>query len=238
MCSCLCVSCLRPLEDDFSGVMSEPKRPPPESFVPTQGSVSSSSKEMPPIAPRDPPAVSETPLESAADLFVGRSEARSGEPQSRKRKEYEEIQMEELESIMSMDIDGFDDYQPCNQRQQEQLSVHSLTKQNQGTVEPLSKRQRTDQRENGTSQEKPDVNPKKESSFQQKQSERSEQHKVAIKTEPLQVTENLRNTYKSSETGTNKNTKLFEDEASFVEVKTVCSVGLSKMASAYFQRQV
>lgn len=210
------------MEDDFSGGISEPKRPAPESFVTTQGSESSFFKETPLIALRDPPPVSETPLESVADLFVGRSEARSEEPQSRKRKEKEEeIQMEELESIMSMDLDDFDDDLPSKQRQPEQLKVHSLTKQDHGSVEPLSKRQRNNQRENGTSREKPDMNPKKESSFQQDQSDQSEQHKVAIKTEPLQVTENLRNKYKSSQTGTSKNTKLLEDEASFVEVRTV-----------------
>ncbi|XP_013886736.1 nibrin [Austrofundulus limnaeus] len=185
----------RPLEEDVSGVMSEPKRPAPEPFVTTRGSDSSLSKEKPLVALRDPPAVSETPLVSAADLFVDRSEAGSEEPQSGKRKQEEEIEMEELESIMSMDLDGFDDELPSHQ--QEQLKVHTLTGQNQGAAEPLNKRQRTEQRENGPSR---DMSPKKESSCQQR--------------ELLQVT-NLWNKEKSCETS--KNTELLEDEASFVQ---------------------
>lgn len=217
----LCILCLlRLLEDDLSAVMSEPKRPVPESFITTQDlNTSSVPKQMPSVPLRGPPAVSETPLDSPADLF--QSEVRPEKPQSRKRKEVEEdIPMEELESIMSMDIDGFDDILSCNPSQQEQLKVHGLAQQNQGTAESSSKRQRISQKENGTSRQNPEVDLKKKSNFQQDKREQAEQRKVSVKTEPLQVTENLRNQLESSKPGTNTNTKPFEDEASFIEVRT------------------
>lgn len=218
----LCILCCRPLEGDLSAAMSEPKRAVPESFITTQDlNTSSAPKQMPSL--RSPPAVSETPLDSPADLF--QSEVRPEKPQSRKRKEVEEdIQMEELESIMSMDIDGFDDILPSNQSQQEQLKVHALAKQNHGTGESSSKRQRISRRENGTSRQTPEVDLKNNSNFQQDKREQSEQSKVSIKTEPLQVTENLRNIHESSKPGTSKNTKPFEDAASFIEVTGVLSL--------------
>ncbi|XP_037532886.1 nibrin [Nematolebias whitei] len=214
----------RPLDDDLSAVMSEPKRAVPESFITTQDlNTSSVPKQMPSLTLRSPPAVSETPLDSPADLF--QSEVRPEKPQSRKRKEVEEdIQMEELESIMSMDIDGFDDILPSNQSQQEQVKVHSLAKPNLGTVESSSKRQRISQRENGTSRQNPEVDLKNKSNFQQDTKEQSEQRKVSVKTEPLQVTENLRNKHESSKPGTSKNTKPFEDEASFIEDEELLQV--------------
>ncbi|XP_017280594.1 nibrin [Kryptolebias marmoratus] len=224
----------RPLEDDLSAVMSEPKRPAPASSVTAQDSSTSSvSKEMPSLAAGSPPAVSETPLESLADSFVGRSQARSEEPRSRKRKEVkEEIKMEELESIMSMDIDGFDDSVPSSQGQQEQLKVHSLAEQNRGTVESLSKRQRLHQRENGTSRQKPEGNLTKDSSVQQNPSEQSERHKVSVKTEPIWVAETPRGEHESSklaEAGTSKNMKPFEDdEASIIEDEELLQVDLSQ----------
>lgn len=220
----LCILCCRPLEDDLSAMMSEPKRAVPESVITTQDlNASSAPKQMPSLTLRSPPAVSETPLDSPADLF--QSEVCPEKPQSRKRKEVEEdIQMEELESIMSIDIDDFDDILPSNQSQQEQLKVHALAKQNHGTGESSSKRQRISQRENGTSRQNPEVDLKNKSNFQQDKREQSEQRKVSIKTEPLQVTENLRKVHESSKPGTSKNTKPFEDAASFVEVTGVLSL--------------
>lgn len=76
----------RPLEDDSSPVMSEPKRP----VLDVRGAGVSAEPNR--------------PSSSAADLF---SEAA---PESRKRKDMEEeIQMDELESIMSQALEDFDE---------------------------------------------------------------------------------------------------------------------------------
>ncbi|KAM6995096.1 nibrin [Tautogolabrus adspersus] len=140
----------RPLEDDLSAVMSEPKRPVLESSISMQkqhSSVESNSRS------ERVPAV--TSQESAADLFVGLPEAESRRvshsiqdgPQSRKRKEMEaEIQMDELESIMSEDMDFFDEPPSSKPVQQAQNITISSTGQKQGLntgkTSSISKRQR------------------------------------------------------------------------------------------------
>lgn len=80
--------------------MSEPKR----------ATLDSSSRAQSP----NTSDTGKTPLDSAADLFPGQRDRFSlpvqEEPNNRKRKEMEEnIEMDELESIMSLDMDLFDD---------------------------------------------------------------------------------------------------------------------------------
>ncbi|KAM9783295.1 nibrin [Neosynchiropus ocellatus] len=88
------VSKKRPLGDDLSPVMSEPKRPVLEPSGITHRAGASAQPE--------PGVGSDRPLSSAA------------EPVSRKRKDMEEeIQAEELESIMSQAFDDFDDEPPA-----------------------------------------------------------------------------------------------------------------------------
>ncbi|XP_004541380.2 nibrin [Maylandia zebra] len=176
----------RHLEDEPSAVTSEPKRPALASSVTARAPhTPAMSEEIPPLTHRGPATVSQTPLGSAADLFAGRSEARSEEPQSRKRKEMEDvIQMEELESIMSEDMDCFDEQPSINQGQQAKPE-HSSAKQKQvlNTAESSSKRQRVHLEKNGITNQRPQAGSEKESSLQ-KNSQRSEQHAVRIKTEP------------------------------------------------------
>ncbi|KAM8826464.1 nibrin [Synchiropus picturatus] len=96
----------RPLGDDLSPVMSEPKRPVLESSSNTlRAGVSSQS---------EPGVTSDRPLSSAA--------AMSTEPVCRKRKDMEEEIQEELESIMSQAFDDFDDEPPVSQTARGQVS--------------------------------------------------------------------------------------------------------------------
>ncbi|XP_008285978.1 nibrin [Stegastes partitus] len=197
------VSKKRPLEDDFlSDVMSEPKRPvlePPATFQKPN-----TATEIPSLPLR---GVSETPPESESDLFTSRPDER----QNRKRKEMEEeIQMEELESIMSEGMDCFD----------EQLSddqTHSSAKQKQGlsTEEASSKRQRLQRKENETTKRQSgQVGLEKTSSLHHNQG--SEQHVVTVKTEPVDPTDYRTTTEefrKPAEKPTaRKNIKPFEDD--------------------------
>uniref|UniRef100_A0A096M638 Nibrin n=1 Tax=Poecilia formosa TaxID=48698 RepID=A0A096M638_POEFO len=138
----------RPLEEESSDIMSAPKRPAPESSASSKDTNSLGvSKKMPSLPLEGPSAVSETPLESASDLFSGRAERLEEEPRSRKRKEMEEevIKMEELESIMSEDMDYLGDESPSGHGQKEEVTVRrGLAKQMQSshTVESSAKKQR------------------------------------------------------------------------------------------------
>ncbi|KAK5862299.1 hypothetical protein PBY51_017710 [Eleginops maclovinus] len=184
----------RPLEDELSASMSEPKRPLLESSINIQpANTSSTSKETSSRSDRVPAATSQTPLGSASDLFVGRSGAQSQrvsdtvqeEPRNRKRKEMEaEIPMDELEFLMSQDMDFFDEQPSGNQGQQ--LKVSSSTKQQQGLniveASSSSKRQRVQPEENGNNQ-RPEVGLQKESSSHKNL--KTEQHVVSIKTEQI-----------------------------------------------------
>lgn len=218
----------RALEDEFSAVMSEPKRPALESFFSIKTpDTSVTSKEMPSRSDRVRAATSQTPLGSAADLFIGQSDAPServshaakGEPLSRKRKEMEEvIQMDELESIMSEDMDWFDE--------KPQARMHSSTEQKQATVEASSssKRQRIQREESGITSQRLQVGLEKESGTNKNQSVKTEQHIVSIKTEQLDPSEYRTTNHESSKppkmssASKNQNLEPFdEDDASFIE---------------------
>lgn len=218
----------RALEDEFSAVMSEPKRPALESFFSIKTpDTSVTSKEMPSRSDRVRAATSQTPLGSAADLFMGQSDAPServshaakGEPLSRKRKEMEEvIQMDELESIMSEDMDWFDE--------KPQARMHSSTEQKQATVEASSssKRQRIQREESGITSQRLQVGLEKESGTNKNQSVKTEQHIVSIKTEQLDPSEYRTTNHESSKppkmssASKNQNLEPFdEDDASFIE---------------------
>ncbi|XP_029307441.1 nibrin isoform X2 [Cottoperca gobio] len=192
----------RPLEDKLIAAMSEPKRPLLESSLSIRApNTSSTSEEMSSCSDRDP---------ETADLFVPRLKAQQ-EPRSRKRKEMEaEIQMDELEFIMSEDMDCFDEQPSGNEGQQAPLIMSSSTEQQRGlkTVEAASssKRQRV----------------VKESSSHKNQT--TDQHIVSIKTEPVQPVEYKTTNHKSSKppkvspANTSTDITPFEDnEASFIE---------------------
>lgn len=230
MSLCLILSS-RPLEDELFAVTSELKRPVLESSISMQApNTSVTSKELYSCSDRVPAATSQTPLSSAADPFVGRPKAQSDsvshavqkEPQSRKRKEMvAEIQMDELESIMSEDMDGFEEQPSGNQSQ---LIKHSSTEQKQSlnTVESSSKRQRVHLEENGTSQ-RPHVGLQKESDSHKNRNQKSEHHIASIKKEQVDPFE-YKTTYESSKPEVpariSKDIEPFEDDdASFVEVR-------------------
>lgn len=219
----------RPLEDDPFAAMSEPKRPVRESSI-----TSVQSKETYHHSDQVPAATSQTPLGSAADLFVGRSEDQSDrlshavqvEPRSRKRKEMEEeIQMDELESIMSLDMDCFDEEPSGNQGQQAQPIMHRSSEKKHGlnTVQASSKRQRVNLDENRTN-ERPQVELETESGSHRKHSQKSEQHIISIKTEQAHPLEDRTTYHESSKplevttASSIENIEPFEDDdASFIE---------------------
>lgn len=214
----------RHLEDEPSAVTSDPKRPALESSVTARAPhTSATSEEIP--SHRGRATVSQTPLGSGADLFTGRSEARSEEPRSRKRKEMEDvIQMEELESIMSEDMDCFDE-QPSINKGQQAKHEHSSAKQKQvlNSAEFSSKRQRVHLEKNGITNQRPQAGAEKESSLE-KNSQRSEQHAVRIKTEPADPADYTTANHGSSKpeemssASTSKDVIPFEeDDVSFIE---------------------
>ncbi|XP_071325848.1 nibrin [Trachinotus anak] len=224
----------RPLDDDFSTVMSEPKRPVLASSISSikAPTTSVTSKETYSRSDRLPSATSQTPVGSGIDLFTGRSDRVSHtaqeKPQSRKRKEMEEeIKLEELESIMSEDMDFFDEQPLGNQGQQAQLTGQSSTKQKQGlnTAEALSssKRQRFHVEDSETNQQ-PLMGWEKGSGSHKNHNQKSEQHIISIKTEPVDPSEYRTTNHESSKplhmssASKSKNILPFEDdEASFIE---------------------
>lgn len=227
----------RPLEDELFAVVSEPKRPVLASSISIQApNTSAASKETHTCSDRVPAATSQTPPASSVDLFAERSEAQSRrvshavqeQPQSRKRKEMEaEIQMDELESIMSEDMDCFDEQPSDNQGQRAQPLMHSsVGKQQVINTSSSSKRQRVHLEENVTNK-KPQVGLKKESGYHKNHSEKSEQHIISIKTEKVDPSEHG-TTYQEpskrpqvSSASTSKNIEPFDDdETSFIEVRT------------------
>ncbi|MED6263248.1 hypothetical protein CHARACLAT_002553 [Characodon lateralis] len=173
------VSKKRPLEDESSAVMSAPKRPAPEPSITSSQDTHSPrvSKKMPSLSPEGHPAVSESPLDSGDDLYAGRAEVLAEEPGSRKRKGMEEeIKLEELESIMSEDMDYLDDELPSSYSQKQPLMLHGLAKQKQGShTESSSKKQRVHQERAEITRQRPDLGLEKERSEQnhREQSERS-----------------------------------------------------------------
>lgn len=204
----------RPLEDELFAVTSEPKRPALESA--TSKETSSRSGRVPAATPG-----------SAADLFSGRSEAQSDrvshnvqeEPQSRKRKEMEaEISMDELESLMSEDMD-FDEQPSHNQGQEAQLVMRSSTEQKRGsnTVEASSS------------------NKRKRVHLEESRKNQTDQHIVSIKTEQVHPSEYQTTNHESSKpaqvssASTSTDIQPFDDdEASFVEDVELLKVDLSQ----------
>ncbi|XP_028985651.1 nibrin [Betta splendens] len=181
----------RPLEDECS-TMSEPKRSLLESSISVKApDTSVTSKETYSHSDKVTAAALQTSVETRADLFTGRSDMTSHTPQeepgSRKRKDMEaEIEMDELMSLMSEDMDCFEE--------QAQLPVQSSAgrKQLLNTAEAssLSKRQRVHKEENVTSQ-KPLMSLEKDSSTCTSKDLRPkpEQHIISIKEEPVHLSE-------------------------------------------------
>lgn len=176
----------RPLDDDPFAVTSEPKRPLLESSISERApNTSVPFKDKYSHSDRVPSATSQTPLGSAVDLFERRSGAQSDrvshpvqeEQRSRKRKEMEaEIQIDELESIMSEDFDCFDE-QPSDYKAQP-------IKQGLGNVEASSssKRQRVQLEKNVTNKWS-QVGLEKESTSHRNESEKSVKHIFSVKKE-------------------------------------------------------
>ncbi|KAM7420793.1 hypothetical protein PAMA_015153 [Pampus argenteus] len=226
----------RPLEDKLSAVMSEPKRPVLESSFSMQApDTSVMSKEKTSRSDRVPAAKSQTPLGSAADLFIGQpdapsesvSQAAKGEPLCRKRKEMEqEIQMDELESIMSQDMD-WDEQPSGSQSPPSRMHISTEQKQPLTAVEASSssKRQRVHREESQINNQRLLLGLEKELGTNKNQSRKTEQHVVSIKTEPLHPSENRTTNYESSKppevssAGKNQDFQPFEeDDASSTEI--------------------
>ncbi|XP_040900965.1 nibrin [Toxotes jaculatrix] len=222
----------RPLDDEFSTVMSEPKRPVLASSLSRVQAPNTSPTSKETCSDGVPAATSQTPMGSKADLFTGWSEAPAhGVPhaaqeelRSRKRKEMEaEIQMEELESIMSEDMDFFDEQPSVHKGQQAQLRGQSSAEQKYSlnTVEASSssKRQRIYVEENGTNKR---LLAGLESAHKN-QSQKSEQHIISIKTEQVHPSEYSTSNHESSKPPNmssaikSDNIQHFKDEASFIE---------------------
>lgn len=215
--------------------MSEPKRPLLESSISVQApDTLVSSKETYSRSDRAPAVTLQTPLGSGADLFTGRTDRVSHtaqeEPRSRKRKEMEaEIQIDELMSIMSEDMDCFDEQPSNNKGQQAQLTVQSSAEQKQrlNTAEAssLSKKQRVNREENETNR-RPQVSLEKDSSSSKDQRQNSEQHIISIKKEQVHPSEYRTTNYEFSKpperssASKSKELEPFEDDddASFIEV--------------------
>lgn len=172
MLVCPFICFIRPLQDEPS--VSDPKRAALES----------------PISVRSPNAsdTRKAPLDSAVDLFPGQSEGRRDsfslpmqpELNNRKRKEMEEdIEMDELESIMSLDMDFFDELPAVKSQQSQTLMQSSHEKKHSvDTVEvsSASKRQRLHFEDGADRRQQCGVK-------KQNNSEKPEQPAVSIKTE-------------------------------------------------------
>ncbi|XP_077431441.1 nibrin isoform X2 [Vanacampus margaritifer] len=116
----------RPLDEEFSTVMSEPKRPVLESDVTSQAAQSSLALEE------------ATPVESGNNQIV--RPAAGSSHTSRKRKELdEEMDLVELESIMSEEMDCMDESFSVSESPQARNNRSERTSKN---VETLRKKQR------------------------------------------------------------------------------------------------
>ncbi|XP_039974775.1 nibrin [Xiphias gladius] len=221
----------RPLDDEFSTVMSEPKRPVVASSISKIQAPNTTYS----CSDRFLATTSRTPSGSRAEPLKGRSEApvtgvshtAQQEPRSRKRKEMEaEIQIEDLESIMSEDMDFFDEQTSGNQGEQAQLKGQSSNEPKQGLnvveASSLSKRQRIHVEDNETKR-RPPVSLEKESGSHKNQSQQSEKHIVTIKTEQVHPSEYRTTNHESSKppdmssASKRKNIQPNEYEASFIE---------------------
>ncbi|KAM9723169.1 nibrin [Menidia menidia] len=231
------VSKKRPLEDEPSAATSEPKRPVPDSSVMVQApNTLSIPQNIPPLSVSGPSAVSLTAPESPADLLVGQSEGLTKEPRSRKRKEMEEqLQLEELESIMSEDMDCFEDSLQSNQGQEQQLMAPSLAKQKHAAkASSTCKRQRVDEESKGISINSPQPQLKKASSVLKSLKEPSYPLTVSIKTEKPDPTDfrptnsESRNPPKESSPRPSETMKHSEeDDVSFIEDEELLTIDMS-----------
>lgn len=184
-------------------------------------------------AQRVPTATSAASQWSEVDLFVGHSEPQSGvqeEPLSRKRKEMEEeIQMDELESLMSEDV--FDE-EPADKSHQPQPATLSSTERKQASQfvadSSASKRQRVHLEENGSSRTLQGCSTN-DSASQKNNSKENRQHIVSIKTEPAlspesrPVHQEFNKAFRASSANTGQNIIPFEDndDASLIQVKII-----------------
>ncbi|XP_077382303.1 nibrin isoform X2 [Festucalex cinctus] len=118
----------RPLDEEFSSVMSESKRPVLESDVTSQAACSSMAFEE------------ATPVDSENNQFV--RPATGSSHTSRKRKELdEELDLVELESIMSEEMDCTDESESFSVRESSQAR-NSRSERTSKNVEVLRKKQR------------------------------------------------------------------------------------------------
>lgn len=206
------VSKKRQLEDEVSAMMPKPKKPVWESSM-TMQAPSITSKEITTQSEKTPAATPQTPLGSATDLFLGRSDTPSDatqkETQSRKRKELE-IEMDELESIMSLDMDCFDE-EPSEQKVQSKSDMSTKQTQVYNAVETSSKRKRLRMEDPGDTSQRQQANLEKESRFRKNQGAQSEQHSVRIKMEPSAYRTGSQESNKPS-VGMNQNLEPFEDD--------------------------
>ncbi|XP_068616216.1 nibrin [Brachionichthys hirsutus] len=200
----------RPLEDELFAVVSEPKRSLLESSLSIQPAATTvTSKET----YRVHAAAPQTPLESA-DLFVGKS-AFQEETQNKKQKKMEEdIPMDELESIMSQDMDYFDESVSDNDGTQAQPIIcgSNGSKQDLNTVQSssTSKRQRVHLAENGCN-EMAHGGLAKEAGSLKNHNKTSEQRAVSIKTAQIHLS------HESSKAPEVPSASARKDEESFAE---------------------
>lgn len=212
--------------DEFSAV-SEPKRPVLESSISLQApNTSSMSKGTCSASDGVPAATSQASLGSVADLFRGRSQAQV-EPRSRKRKEMEaeaEMQMDEIMSLMSEDMECFDEQPSGSQEKKAQPLVQSSAEQKRSSdtaeASSSSKRQRVDNEALGSHQ-KPKVSLEKGSGSSKDQRQTSKQPIISIKIEPSDYTTAVPGSRKPSErsrVSTSNNMQPFED-VGFIKVR-------------------
>ncbi|KAM9852392.1 nibrin [Aulostomus maculatus] len=171
----------RPLEDELSAVMSEPKR-----------------------------------------LALDAPDAAHGELRSRKRKEMEEeMEIHELESFMSEDMDCFDEQPPGSE-----LRAHSSAQHKEAmtTMEASfpSKRLRLSQEEPEITNQWPQEGLEKEPSTNKNQDPKTGRHIVSVKPEQLHSSElkniNHESSKAASSTNRDRNFQPFEDDhESFIE---------------------
>ncbi|XP_012721250.2 nibrin [Fundulus heteroclitus] len=222
----------RPLEEDSSPVMSAPKRPAPTSAVTSQDTNSPRGcKEM--LTLKGHPAVSETPLESVEDLVAGQARVLSEETRSRKRKEtQEEIQLDELESIMSMDMDCLDDELPSGHGQKGQLTVHGLAKQKPAslTVESSAKRQRVHLEQSDRVGRRPDLGLEKERPQQNHREQPIKTERVHHTDSPTPYHHPSKPPKKSAASAAEERQAFEEDEASFIEDVELLQVDIPQPA--------
>ncbi|XP_061737920.1 nibrin [Nerophis ophidion] len=127
----------RPLDEELSAVMSEPKRPVLESNINTTLASESTS-----CSNKGPAATSLDPMGSVEDLFVSQPLPSSDHAShtSKKRKEMEEeMDLAELEFIMSEGMHSLDESLSVSQAPKARIDTSEQTSE---TVEASSKKQR------------------------------------------------------------------------------------------------